>query len=123
MICVSDRCYVFHCQQLLDCGVPFAATRVTIESFNDTRLDSVITFHCDGSDTTMTAVCTANGDWVPNPASFKCGDESLGTSYYNNHYSHKQMLLCAFFQFPVDHQLLQLMVISPTTLIMLRVQR
>ena len=103
---------------MLDCGAPFAATGVIIEPFDNTKFGSLITFHCDGSNITMTAVCDSNGEWIPNPASFNCGDDSLGNiSFIKNH----EFTLC-FLQFPVDHQLLQLMVTSPTTLVMLRIQ-
>ena len=65
---------------VLDCGapVPLAVTRVKIEQFNDTRLDSMITFSCEGNNITTTAVCASIGEWVPNPASHNCGNMSLG---------------------------------------------
>ena len=72
---------------MLDCGAPFAATGVTVEPFNNTKFGSLITFHCDGSNITATAICDNTGEWDPNPASFNCGDDSLGIeilSSYSN---------------------------------------
>ena len=57
---------------VIDCGAPFGYG-VVIEPFNDTKLDAVIMFHCEESDTALrTAICRADGEWDPNPAVFEC---------------------------------------------------
>ena len=59
---------------MVDCGVPLSANRVVIEHFNNSKFGSLITFHCEESNNSMTAVCGSDGEWIPNPASFMCGD-------------------------------------------------
>ena len=62
---------------VINCGVSFGAPGVFIEPSNNTDLDALITFHCEESNTTMTAVCGNNGQWTPNPMSLKCGNGRL----------------------------------------------
>ena len=63
---------------VIDCGAPSTNTGVDIEPFNDTRLNAVITFHCQDRDSSLMAVCRSNGEWVPSPTSFKCKNGILG---------------------------------------------
>ena len=74
-----QSCHYFYIFSIvLDCGAPSAIIGVTIEPVNDTKFGSLITFHCDEDNITMTVVCESNGEWIPNPASLKCGNESSG---------------------------------------------
>ena len=70
---------------MIDCGPPSTNAGVDIVPFNDTRLTAVIAFQCEEGGIPMTAVCGSNGEWVPNPASFKCVNGMLGkaSSLYN----------------------------------------
>ena len=56
---------------VIDCGAP-PDYGFVVESFNDTKLDAVITFHCEESDTALTAICRTDGEWDPNPVVFVC---------------------------------------------------
>ena len=69
-----QQCYLYLTYNIvIDCGVPLRGNEVVIEPFNDTNFNAVITFHCEESITTpMVAVCDSNGEWVPDPSSFKC---------------------------------------------------
>ena len=57
---------------MIDCGPPLANAGVIIEDYNDTEFNAMITFQCEESKIAMMAVCGRNGEWLPNPASFKC---------------------------------------------------
>ena len=59
---------------MVDCGVPLSANRVVIEHFNNSKFGALITFHCEESNNSMTAVCGSDGEWIPSPASLVCGD-------------------------------------------------
>ena len=59
---------------MIDCGVPISANQVIIDSFNNTKFGDLITFHCEESNNSMTAVCGSDVEWVPNPASLVCGE-------------------------------------------------
>ena len=59
---------------MVDCGAPSAASRVIFDTFNNTKLGALITFHCEESNNSMTAVCSSDGEWFTNPASLVCGD-------------------------------------------------
>ena len=61
---------------MIDCGAPLVYGFV-VEPFNDTKLDAVITFRCEESDTAMTAICRADGEWDPNLAVFVCVNGTL----------------------------------------------
>ena len=71
---------------VIDCGIPFGAPGVVIEPSNNTFLDALISFQCEESNTTMTAVCGNNGQWAPNPMSLKCGTGRL-IMFYEHHSS------------------------------------
>ena len=58
---------------VVDCGVPVSANQVIIDPFNNTKFGALITFHCEESNNSMTAVCGSDGEWIPNPASLMCG--------------------------------------------------
>ena len=61
----------------IDCGAP-SDYGVDVEPFNDTKLDAVIVFHCGERGSAMTATCSADGEWDPNPAVFQCVNGILG---------------------------------------------
>ena len=67
---------------VIDCGAPLANAGVDIEFFNDTKLNAVITFHCEdrgeNRDSSLMAVCKSNGEWIPSPASYECKNGTLG---------------------------------------------
>ena len=74
-------------QTVIDCGAPSFASGVTIDPFKNTKFGALITFHCEESNNSMTAVCGSDGEWFPNPASIKCGngmysEEGLPILYY-----------------------------------------
>ena len=57
---------------MVDCGTPFSTTGVIIEPLDNTKFGSLITFHCEGSNNLMTAVCAGDGEWEPALTSLKC---------------------------------------------------
>ena len=57
---------------VVDCGAPFAASGVIIDPFNNTKFGALITFHCEESNNSMTAVCGSDGEWFPNPEQMAC---------------------------------------------------
>ena len=63
-------------ETVVDCGAPSTATGIIIDSFNNTKVGALITFHCqfEESNNSMTAVCGSDGEWIPNPASLVCGE-------------------------------------------------
>ena len=63
---------------VIDCGAPIDSTGIVIESFNDTKLDAVITIHRKVSDIRLRAVCGSNGEWVPSLTSFECVNGTTG---------------------------------------------
>ena len=64
---------------MVDCGVPFHASGVLIDPFNNTKFGALITFHCEESNHRVTAVCGSDGEWFPYPKSVNCGKHK----YYN----------------------------------------
>ena len=59
---------------MVDCYAPLSTTEVIImEPFNYTKLGALITFHCEESNNSMTAVCSIDEEWIPNPNSYNCG--------------------------------------------------
>ena len=65
-------------KKVLSCGDPDFVDGIVVETFNDTKLDAVISVHCVESDVLMMVVCGSNGEWVPHPASFQCINRTLG---------------------------------------------
>ena len=61
---------------MVDCGSPMGGVGVVIEPHNDTKLDTVIIFHCQQSDDLMMAVCGINGKWIPTLTALNCVDAS-----------------------------------------------
>ena len=59
---------------MTDCGAPFAASRVIIDPFNNTKFGALIIFYCEESDNSMTAVCGSDGEWIPNLNPYNCGN-------------------------------------------------
>ena len=57
---------------VVDCGVPHHANRVVIDPFNNTKFGALITFHCEESNNSMTAVCGSDGEWIPDLSSYEC---------------------------------------------------
>ena len=57
---------------VVDCNAPPNATGIIIESFNNTKFGALITFHCEESNTSMTAVCGSDGEWDPYPIYIDC---------------------------------------------------
>ena len=55
-----------------DCGGPLSANQVIIGPFNNTKFGSLITFHCEESNNSMTAECGSDGEWIPNPEQMEC---------------------------------------------------
>ena len=71
---------IFMLMTVIDCGVPIGDTVIVIdhESFNDTKLDTVVTFHCKDSNLRQMAVCGSNGEWIPNLTSLQCENGTAG---------------------------------------------
>ena len=44
------------------------------KSCENSKFGALITFHCEESNNSMTAVCGSDGEWFPNPASLMCGE-------------------------------------------------
>ena len=87
------------CHNLLyigECGPPEAADGVVIHNYTTAFEESSITFTCgDGlfPNVNITATCTEEGQWSPDPATFTCID-ATGKSItpynnYNNNYLQK----------------------------------
>ena len=58
----------------VDCGIPVAPQRGSLESYTDTTEGSEVFYRCDPglvSEGRRRAVCTRNG-WSPNPADLRC---------------------------------------------------
>ena len=56
----------------VDCGNPLPASEIFIEPFDATKFGSLITFHCEESNNSMTAVCGSDGEWEPDLTSYNC---------------------------------------------------
>ena len=63
---------------VIDCGAPINGSQVIIESFNDTKMNAVVTFQCKVDNIQHMAVCGSNGEWIPNITSFECVKRTTG---------------------------------------------
>ena len=73
---------VITCLEEVDCGVPSVGIGgVVTGPYNNTKFNTVITFHCELSNTSsvLMTVCGSNGEWFPNPSSFECQNGTLGS--------------------------------------------
>ena len=77
-LCIQKIHFISKVITVIDCGVPIAGNGVVIEAFNDSKLDAMITFHCEGGIISMVAVCGSNVQWTPNPSSFECVTGNIG---------------------------------------------
>ena len=79
----------------LDCGTPSVSDEIIkIEPFNGTHFDATIIFHCEEGfipNTVIEAVCGSTGDWMPNPASHLCVNQSSGNRLDYPMYAYKIM--------------------------------
>ena len=74
------------CTSSVDCGLPVAPRRGSLESYTDTTEGSEVFYSCDPGlvpEGRMRAVCTRNG-WSPNPADLRC--VGVFHSYLGNYF-------------------------------------
>ena len=100
---------------VVDCGVPVDLSGVIIiDSFNNTKFGALITFHCEEDDNSMTAECGSDGEWIPNPASFMCGNSGKtfsGTDVYVDVLA-SRIVLRSTYPYPVSMSLYSLTLIK-----------
>ena len=67
-----------------ECGPPEAGDGVVIHNYTTTFKGSSITFTCEDGifpNVNITATCTGEGHWNPDPATYMCKD-AIGKYYY-----------------------------------------
>ena len=64
---------VFLCSLVsrVDCGTPTLASRVTVEAYNSTAVNSDILFQCQQPSYRSTT-CGSDGRWSPDPSQVEC---------------------------------------------------
>ena len=78
-----------------NCGVPRSPGNGTIANYTGTLEGSTVFYQCNfgfGPQGVLTARCTANGNWIPDPADVTCRE--LGTSLYCNAHSYWTVSCC-----------------------------
>ena len=56
----------------VSCGAPTTPANSHITNYSSSIEGSKVTFHCDVNSATVTATCSGNKSWIPDPATLDC---------------------------------------------------